>query len=223
MGVPDQTYFGRGLDGKSIRYGEVRAVKDEQDRILLVKNRLEALFISQNERIAERDEPFKPKIWSPFSLCVLTLLGIETLGYVIGDIDKIENEGEQEKSKKIVTPIYQLLNKELARKPSKKFIKGFCNLHGKSAKNRINKYSDIFHKFQRNTFNHGFQSRGVYLNHKLSSVYQIDEDEGVIIVNPYLFWDRFAEVYNEVFEEIISKPKDPRREYVLKYLNRLLD
>ena len=223
MGVPDETYFGKGLDGKGISYGQVRKISNDQDKLTLTKNRLDVLFIEQNNRIAERDEKFNPKIWSPFSLCILTLLGIETLGYVIEDIEKIKGDGDYEKSKKIVTPIYQLLDKKLTDKPTKKFFTGFCNIHGKTAKDKVNRYSDIFHKFQRNTFNHGFQAKGVYLSHELTEFWTIEEEKGFLIVNPYLFWDRFVEIYEETFKEIIENNNSQWRDNALKYFDRLIN
>lgn len=223
MGIPDETYFGENLDGKGILYGEVRQISCDQDKLALTKNRLDVLFVEQNNRIAERDGNQKPKIWSPFSVCVLTLLGIETLGYVIQDIEKIKEEGDFEKSKKIVTPIYQLLDKGLIVKPTKKFFKGFRAIHGDKAKKKVNRYSDIFHKFQRNTFNHGFQAKGVFLSHELTEFWTIEEEKGFLIVNPYLFWDRFVKVYEETFKEISENEQSPWRKNALTYFDRLIN
>ena len=156
-------------------------------------------------------------------MCILTLLGIETLGYAIEDIDKINEEGDYEKSKIIVTPIYQLLDKRLADKPTKKFFKGFCSIHGSNAKNKVDRYSDIFHKFQINTFNHGFQAKGVYLSNELTYFWEINKEKGFLIVNPYLFWDRFVEVYEETFKKIFENNNNPCRKNALKYFDRLIN
>ena len=91
MGVPDETYFGESPNGGGLNYGQVRASTNDDEKIIVLKKRLDVLLIEQNQKIAERDENSKPKIWSPFSLCVLTLLGIETLGRIICDLEKIKN------------------------------------------------------------------------------------------------------------------------------------
>ena len=106
MGVPDRAYFGHGLNGQGVSYGEVRAITDEQTRLILLKNRVDVLLISQVDELSKRDGNNGFKVWSPFPLNVLTLLAIETIGHIIGDVEKIKNENEYEQSKAIVTPIY---------------------------------------------------------------------------------------------------------------------
>lgn len=223
MGVPDQTYFGRGLNGHGVNYGEVRAVTDEQTRLALLKNRVDVLLIQQVDELTKRDENNGLKVWSPFPLNVLTLLAIETLGHIIGDIEKIRNENEYEQSKAIVTPIYQLIDVKLTHKPSKDFYEGFEKIHGTSDKKSIKKYSDVIHKYQRNTFNHGYQAKGVYLDHQSTEAWTKQEKEGFLIINPYLFWDKFKTIYGSVFQKILSSAEKDWRQNALKYLNRLLD
>jgi hypothetical protein len=49
VGVPDKTYFGEGLDGQAIFYGDVRAITDDQVKLQLLKNRVDFFLIKQVE------------------------------------------------------------------------------------------------------------------------------------------------------------------------------
>lgn len=222
MGVPDNTYFGENPNGGNILYGEVRKIKDDQVKLEVLKKRLDVLLIEQNKRIAERNNG-KPNIWSPFSLCILTLLSIETLGRIICDLEKIKIESEFDQSKKIVTPIFGLMDIKLLNKPTKKFYSGFEKIHGTMDKKSIKRYSDVIHKYQRNTFNHGFQAKGVFLQHTVQPFWILEENEGFMVINPYLFWDRFEEIYNDVFNEILTSKNIDWRTNALKYFKKLLD
>lgn len=56
MPIPDKTFFGSQLDGTgAILFGEVRQITDEDDKLLLLKRRLEAYLISQIDPIADSD------------------------------------------------------------------------------------------------------------------------------------------------------------------------
>lgn len=222
MGIPGDTYFGEGLDGKGIDYGQVRTIKDDQTKLELLKKRIDGLLIRQVDELSKKNEDGTLTIWSPFPLSVLTLLAIETIGHVIGDIEKIKNENEYEQSKIIVTPIYQILDIKLSHKPTKNFYEGFEKIHGTPDKKSIKKYSDIIHKYQRNTFNHGYQAKGVYLDHELPDAWTIKEREGFMIINPYLFWNRFKMAYESIFQDILSGQKRDWRQNALKYFDRLL-
>lgn len=222
MGVPDKTYFGEGLDRQAIFYGDVRAISDEQTQLQLLKKRLDAFLIEQVEELNKRGENNELKVWSPFPLAVLTLLAIETVGRIIGDVEKIKSYNEYEQSKAIVTPIYRLIDIELSHKPTKNFYEGFEKLHGKSDKKSIKRYSDVIHKYQRNTFNHGYQAKGVYLNHKQKVPWTIIEKEGFLIMNPYLFWDEFRKTYELIFQNILNSKEKIWRRNALNYFNQLL-
>lgn len=223
MPVPDNTYFGEKPEGGPILYGEVRKISDEQRELLILKSRIDTLLIRQVNELSLIDELGNYKIWSPFALIVLTFLSIETIGHIICNIDKIKEENDNEQSKAIVTPIYQLMDKNLSYKPSKRFYISFKKIHGKDDKKSIKRYSDVIHKYQRNTFNHGYQARGVYLSHEVDKPYIIFEREGYLIMNPYLFWDLFKRTYENIFEQIIDNKNIEWRQNAFKYLKRLLN
>jgi len=223
MPIPDNTTFGSREDGSGITYGEVRKIIDPNRQIQILKLRLDTFLINQINELTLKDEKNNFKVWSPFPLSILTLLSIETLGHLICDIDKIKEENAFERSKIIVTPVYKLMASELGYKPSKKFYEAFEKLHGKADKKSIQKYSDVIHKYQRNTFNHGYQAKGVYIDHEIQKPWIINESGGFLVVNPYLFWLRFREVFEEVFQNVLSNANKEWRKNSIYYFRKLLD
>lgn len=223
MGIPDNTYFGEKPEGGGIYYGEAREIKDDQRRLEVLKKRLDVLLIGQIGELSKKDENDKLLVWSPFPLCVLTLLCIETLGRVICDVKALNEEGPHEISKKLSTPILQLMDNRLSHKPTKKFRQGFEKIHGTDDKKSINKYLDIIHKYQRNTFNHGYQAKGVFLEHTITEMWIKDEAKGFMVINPYMFWNRFVEVYESVFQDILQSKNEQNRANALVYFHGLIN
>lgn len=223
MAVPDKTMFGPRPDTTGITYGEVRQIKDDDTKIQFLKLRLDAFLISQIDKISLRDNTGHPNIWSPFPLLAMTFLGIETVGHVICDVEKIKLDNSNEHSKFIVTPVYYQIDKGLSHSPSKKFKEAFGKLHGKGSKKYLTKYSDVIHKYQRNTFNHGYQSRGVFIHHKEPKAWTVNDDQGTIVINPYLFWDQFKKAYDNIFLKISNGQEPDWRQNALNYFHRLLD
>src|SRR5215831_6465251 len=145
MPVPDNTYFGEKPEGGGVQYGEVRQITQEQRKLEILKSRLDPLLIGQINELAIINSNNTRKVYSPFPLTVLTFLSIETLGHVINDVEKIKRDIEYEQSKAIVTPVYQLMDKNLSHKPSKRFYEAYERIHGKHDKKSVEKYSDVMH------------------------------------------------------------------------------
>lgn len=223
MPVPDNTYFGETPEGNGILYGQVRIIQDDQRKLAILKSRIDSFLINQINSLSLVEPNGSYRVWSPFPLTVLSFLAIETLGHIISDVKKIKRENENEQSKVLVTPVYQKMDKALAHKPTKKFYSSFEILHGKDDKKSVKKYSDIIHKYQRNTFNHGYQARGVYLSHEIPEIWQINEDEGFLVLNPYLFWNLLKKTYEDIFFDILTNKNVEYRTNALKYLERLLN
>lgn len=223
MPVPDNTYFGEKPEGGGIKYGEVRQITEEQRKLEILKTRIDPLLIGQVNELTVFNQDNTRKVYSPFPLTILTLLSIETLGHIINDVEKIKKENEYEQSKAIVTPVYQLMDKNLSYKPSKDFYKAFETLHGKIDKKSVKKYSDVIHIYQRNTFNHGYQSRGVYLTEEIKEAIHIDEEKGFLYLNPYSFWELFKSTYQDVFKKILNKKNKEWRQNALLYFDRLIN
>lgn len=224
MPIPDNIYFGERPNNQGgISYGEARNLSNDIERIYLLKARIDSMLIDQIDELTSKGSKEGYLIWSPFPLVVLTCLAIETLGRIILDVEDIESNNEYEISKKIATPIYRLIDKELSYKPNKVFFQNFLKLHNLKQENSVNKYSDILHRYLRNSFNHGYQARGVFLSHATKDVWEIDSDEGYIKLNPYLFWRKFRNVYEIVFHEIVENKNKEWRTNALKYLDNLLN
>lgn len=223
MPLPDKTYFGDRVEGEfGITYGEVRLVTDEQEQLQLLKRRMDPLLVGQINELTLLNDKGQRRVYSPFPLTILTLLSIETIGRVICDWKKVKKENEYDQLKSIVTPIYQLMDKNLSHKPTKKFYSAFEKLHGFDDKKSIKRYSDVIHKYQRNTFNHGYQSKGVYLTEEINKAILIAESDGCLYINPYLFWELFKEKYSVIFETILKDLNSEWRKNALIYFQGLI-
>lgn len=215
MKIHDDTYFGEKPEGGGILYGEVRKVADEQRKLELLKRRIDTLLISQISPLADFDNN-RPKIWSPFPLMILTCLAIETLGRIIIETKTLKHD---EESKTISKSIYILMDKTLANKPSKIFMEAQTKLRGKKD-DKINSFADVIYKYMRNTYYHGYQGKGVYLEHSINKMWI--EGAGVLIINPYLFWSSFKQLYELSFVGIISNTNKLYRMNAINYFTNLI-
>jgi len=215
MKVPDNTYFGEKPEGGGITYGEIRNIHDDKRKIEILKLRIDTLLIKQIDDLSKKNSSDNYSVWSPFPLAILTFIAIETLGRIISNLKKIRIKNENEESKAIVTPIYKLMDIKLSHGVTIKFHKAFEVLHGKSDKKSLNVYSDVIHKYQRNTFNHGYQAK--------EFPWKIEEDKGYMILNPYLFWELYKKTYDRVFESILNNKNKEWRKNATHYLNNLLN
>lgn len=85
---------------------------------------------------------------------------------------------------------------------------------------KINSYADIIYKYMRNTYYHGYQGKGVYLDHSINTMW--NEGEGILIINPYKFWSTFKNLYELSFHEIISNINKLYRKNALNYFTSLI-
>ncbi len=220
MIVPDEAIFSNNPWGSgNLTYKDARDINDEKEMIKALKARLDIFLINQIIPLTKYEKNNKCKIWSPFPLTILTLLGIETLGRIIGNKSSIEKE-TFETSKKYSKPIYQLIDSSLLYKPTKSFYTDLEIRLGKNDKKSIDSYCDVIHKYMRNTYTHGFQGLLVYLDHKLTEGWAIKE--GYIILNPYWFWDKFFEIYENTFVRLIDKQNKGEFENAIFYFKNLI-
>jgi hypothetical protein len=222
MRIPDDTYFSSNPWGEGkFSFKEARQIDDSYQKIELVKHRISEFFVEQVKPLSstELDEKGQFKIWSPFPLAYLTFLGIETLGRIIQDEEVIEAKYPQDTSKMFSRPIYTMIDRKLSQPPTNQIKKEMrARLNKKNLK--IERYSDIFHSYMRNTYAHGFQGALVQLNHKLQVGW--GAKNGRIILNPYWFWNEFERVFYLLFDEMLDNPNSQKGKNAVKYYDRLI-
>ena len=207
MPIPDDVYFGPkpGSEDGGIHYGEVRKEvddgADDNRKLHLLKARLDRLLIKQIASVSLLNEKGNNEKWAPFPLQILSFLAIETLGFVIGDFKKVKKENQNNYVKLLSQPVYILLDEKLSRPPSKKEKIAFKEQL--ELKEKPDSYFEIFHSYMRNSFNHGYQAKGVFVDDACESIWEV-YDQGFLRVNPFRFWNRFVEVYEETFKEIFD-------------------
>ena len=73
MSVPDSTYFGEKPGGGGISYLEVRHIHDEQQKLEILKLRIDTLLIKQVDALTVNDGKGNYQIWSPFPFVTIYL------------------------------------------------------------------------------------------------------------------------------------------------------
>jgi len=219
--IPGDIIFGPGLNNSpKINFREARALTNENDKLELLKLRLDTLMINQIDGISHKDEMNNLKIWSPIPLTYLTCLACETLGRVIiGNENKIKKD---DVSRHASILIFDEIDKAFSRNPKKKFKVQMKKIWSNDDLSKMNSYSFIFYKYLRTSFAHGYRAKNIFLNHKLEIGFEIKE--GFLVINPYWFWDRFKIVYHEVFTEIFNsnKTNNTYRNNALFYFDELI-
>lgn len=222
MPIPDNTFFGFHFGGKgtAILFGEVRQITNEDDKLLILKRRLEAYLISQIDPIAD-----STKIYSPFPLTVLTCVAVETIGRVISPVSEWEKDKHKDKeiSKLVSVHIYGELDKKLTRPLTKEFKASMQVLWPNDNVKDIKSYAELFHSYLRTSFMHGYRSKNVFLKAEQEEGWVIKD--GFLIINPYWFWREYKRVFEESFEKIFDKKEknNPYRIHALAYFHRLIN
>ena len=206
--VPDKVIFGIDTSGKSIDYGFVRSVNNENDLIELLRLRLKVFFIDQVQSL-QNDR-------AAFSLTTMTCIGIETLGQIL--IKKKNGD----KSFRFVE-ILRKTNQEFGRKPNKKYAEKLKEIWSEKDLNKIDCFGKLVYKFFRNTMIHGYQGKGVFLSYEDTKDIEIDEEFAFIKINPDWFWDCFKLYYERQFNYIRqAQANNPERQNCLNYIKTFL-
>jgi len=221
MPIPDKTIFGPHLtEPRSVDFGEVRQIHDNDLKLKYLKLRLETYLIGQINPISDRN-----KVYSPFPLTVLTCIAVETLGRIVFPVAEFEKDSKKSKeiSKIVSVPIYAMFDKRLSRQLTKDFKK----LMGKKWPNEniknISSYAELFHSYLRTSFIHGYRAKNVFLSAELEAGW--DLNEGSLVINPYWFWDQYMRVFNECFDRVFDN-KEKNNSYkknALEFFNRLIN
>ncbi|MFM9945614.1 MAG: hypothetical protein ACKVQB_10330 [Bacteroidia bacterium] len=207
MTVPHQTFFGVDENGNAINYGFVREIIDEDRLIKLLKQRIQIFFVGQVEPLIKA---------SPFPLSIMICIGIETLGEitVLANADdngiqfkKILGKFNSGFSKRLTISQKELIRKNWPEKDTEK----------------IQSLADLFYKYYRNTMIHGYRGKGVFLSSELDILYTFKD--GFLVINPDLFWFRFKEIFDLVFDQLIKDRKNGsgERTRCLDYIRKLLE
>jgi hypothetical protein len=224
MPVPDHIIFGSGIDNDAgVDYGFARGLTNDTDKLKLLKRRLDVFLISQIDGLATKDDKGGLLIWSPFPLTAITCVASETLGRLITSIDNLKKSGknDNEISKIVTVDIFGRLDKKLSRQLTKDFKKEMATIWPKDDVKSIQSYAEIMYKYLRNSFNHGYRAKNVFLDHTVTDGWIIEN--GFLTINPYWLWGQFKKVYEDCFIEImLDKPENKMRVNALVYFQELV-
>ena len=165
MPIPNEVIFGPGFNTERISYGEVRELSDNVSKLKILKKRLDKFLIEQIDPLSERDINGNLKIWSPFPLTYLTCSACETLGRLVIDKTKIKND---DVSREASIYIFGKIDNKFTRKPQKGFHEQMKEIWSNEEVKKMKNYSEIFYKYLRNSFAHGYRAKNIFLNHELT-------------------------------------------------------
>lgn len=216
--VPDEVNF-----GPSITFGGVRELRktDVVGCISLLRDRLADRLIEQvepreiKELALERGIAF-PK---PFPLAVLACVGFEALGKIFFEepANSRDNSHQQfVEALKLADPIFSVTYTE-------EFLAALKRLSAKShpSNYKVQNYGFLVFKFFRNSMIHGYRTSAVFLKHDMDLLVRVEE--GGIILNPNIFWEKFKQLFNRLFDDVINNADSPYRECCQKYIDDMLN
>jgi hypothetical protein len=209
---PDDTIF-HGIEGnpKGFSFADCRLLTDDNQKIEKLKKRLDTYYINGLTDLNH-----------PFTIAILTCVGIEVLGQVMLGFD---NKGQTIESKTI--QVYEMLDPKVAGQLSPTFKTSYNNNRNIPGQNIIftdtfTSYAHIIRKGLRNSFTHTYRSLGVVLSDSLQEMMLVDENKGHIIINPYIFRQKYVDLYNKCFNNSLSNTVATYRQNALLYLDLLL-
>lgn len=213
-GVPDETYFGPDERGIGISYGEVRISSPER-KVQLLENRLRDLLLKQINKFASAA---KGESYAPIPLVIMTCVAIETIGIILYRYDNKSIEKEQRYCfKKVIDKFDQKFSRAVSKDFRALLQTRFSTEEIYKAESR----SEIIYAYFRNTFIHGYFGRAVYVD---ETVLKWEDGDGYLVLNPSWFWQRFIEVFDELFREVHSnkEPTNSQVKSIHTYLDHLL-
>lgn len=219
MPIRDDVIFGPKSPSGQLTFGDVRKL-NPADQMKALKDRLDAYLISQVSELG-RDNENRTKVNSPFPLFLMSLVAMETLGKVFfhpkfGSKENAQRMGFMDVAKRIDTNFSRPLTSDEK--------KHYDSLWSEDERKNVSSKADILYKFGRHTMAHGYRGRGVYITGENSiGIWRMNQ--GAIELNPYLFWKRFIQVYEDTWEEFHkeTEPTSPRTCSALSYLKELLN
>jgi hypothetical protein len=126
MPVPDKTYFGPTEDNKSLHYGEVRAMAEEQ-QFSALQRRFNHLLLGQINELA-RSEGEKRLVYSPFPLFIMTCVGIETAGKIFFNRPPMDGQREDDIQRQGFLEVCKGIRVKLSRPLTKEDKIGYDSL-----------------------------------------------------------------------------------------------
>lgn len=207
--VPDDVIFGIKEDQKSIDYGYIRSVSDENELIRLLELRLGVFFENKVEPLVDSR--------SAFPLAVMTCIGIETLGEIFFKEDKDES------ARQFVNVTFEL-SSEFKKKPEKETLKIMNQTWSEEKMKGIKSKGHVLHNFFRNSMIHGFSAQAIYLSYEDTNDFIEIPNKGIFVMNPDWLWNRYKLGTAKLFKMAQSgKNHKQKRKNCLTYIQKMLE
>ena len=210
--LPDSTIF-HGVPGNPNGYsfGEARTLVDDDEKLKRLKERLDGYYINGLKEIDH-----------PFIKAIMTCVGLEVLGQVVLGFD-LKGESIED----LTIGIYEMLDPSLSQPLTNKFKDNYNknrNVLGeaKDFAGSFTSYARVVRKGLRNSFTHNYRSLGIFLSDSQNNILEIVEDEGIIIINPEIFKQKYIDCYELCYSELILNQQTNYRSKALNYFHLLI-
>jgi hypothetical protein len=201
MPVPDFVIFGPAtIKGGHLNYGDVRKL-DAEARLKALKLRIDTFLIKQTEELAKvTGKKMRRKVNSPFPLFLLTCVAIETSGKIF--FTPKATMPELDRQREGFLKFCGKFDAGFAKELSQQEKIAFDLLWGAGQHKEHKTISKIVYKVGRHTMVHAFRGKGVFLTEGIEKWQFV---AGALELNPYWFWQRFRELYDEEWSNLFKE------------------
>ena len=212
MSIPDDAWFCETVEGEKIFFEDLRKILEskELDYEIRLKSilhdRLNNLYIEPCRLLNEKEHFF--------ILATLTCTGIEILGQIF--YPSKQSSIKSLPFKTACGKIDQRLGRNLSKKFKVAFDTRWPQKENAFDSSPIDCVSDLLYTYMRNSLQHNYLSKGVYLEHKEIADLQIVENDGFLVVNPIWLWERFEEA---LVDHLKSTKRD---DAMIKYFESII-
>lgn len=221
MPVPDAVHFGPAADNTGLTYGQIRAMR-EDDQFQALQRRFNRFFLEQVGELAKSNGE-KRLVYSPFPLFLMTCVGIETAGKIFFSRAPAKGESEEDVQRLGFLEVCKGIHNNFSRPLTAQHKADYDSLWGEGAHKYAPSYATVIYRLGRHTMIHGYRGKGVYITEH-ADVPNWTMDAGAVVLNPYWFFGRFADHCNELWAKFHANKNDnnPLKISATAYLRDLL-
>ena len=161
MPVPDPVHFGPAADDTGLTYGQVRAMKEE-DQFHALQRRFNRFFLEQVGELAKLNDD-KRVVYSPFPIFVMTCVGIETAGKIFYWRAPKQGESEEDVQRLGFLEVCKGIHNHLSRPLTAEHKEQYDSLWGEGAHKFAPSYATVIYRLGRHTMIHGYRGKGVFI------------------------------------------------------------
>ena len=206
--VPGDVIFANA-DGIKHTYDDVRN-QSEDDQIQSLKLRLTGWLIDQTKPLGNKT------VYSPFPLCIMTCVAIESTAHIFLRCDAKTDDGRS-----LFYEFLLLMDPKFKPPMKKNFLKTMRKRWPTLDFSECKSVPDILYKTFRNKLAHAYHTYGVYITEDETNSWNYGD--GFLHLNPYWFWDSFHTTFTSLFDSVqVSGKSESQRNCCISSVQQML-